>query len=294
MKMPQYNDAATQALTTAVNNDNVEDLKAAIRNGADVNHPDQFDVSPLQAAVIMNDIEMVQALLDAPGIEVNKYTKHYGTTPLSRAAEFGYEAIVNALLARDEIRIEGFGSQIPMMKALYSKTRASANIVVALLEHGDSIHEQDYYKAIELFTQQNITCELALSDNGYYYKKGFETLPALAQQQATSKTTITNSSTFSLGERRAIPPEGVPSFVQKLRVKDILNFGETSQANHKAFSNFAQLAKQTFTRLLSYERPRETTIATMNGLLCRHYHRTMVLEERAKAQNNSQPALPPQ
>lgn len=82
---------------SVISNDCVEEVRALIVDGVDVNEPDSVGVTPLSMACQYCSVSVVQALLDA-GAAVNLASKDF-VTPLMRACESGDVLIVRALLA---------------------------------------------------------------------------------------------------------------------------------------------------------------------------------------------------
>ncbi len=75
-----------------------EDVETCIIRGDDVNALTALNISPLHMAVENERLNVIEALLKNPKINVNLQNKN-GNTPLYRAAELGHQEIVMALLA---------------------------------------------------------------------------------------------------------------------------------------------------------------------------------------------------
>lgn len=83
---------------------NLSHLTHFVAEGGNVNVQDREGNTPLQIAVTLQSLPMVQALLAAPFIDVNPRDKELNS-PLHRAVELENLSIVNALLAARTINI---------------------------------------------------------------------------------------------------------------------------------------------------------------------------------------------
>jgi len=84
----------------AIENNNLEQLKKAIDDGADINVARDDGVTPLLIAAYYGHLEIVQHLLAKEGIEVNKANNN-GATPLSVAAKEGHFEVVKYLVEKN-------------------------------------------------------------------------------------------------------------------------------------------------------------------------------------------------
>ena len=82
----------------AVSRSRLEEIKLLIKAKANVNLPDEDGRTPLDIAVMEGQIDIVELLLDAPGIDVNAVYNKWGVTSLMQAAGIGYSDIVSLLL----------------------------------------------------------------------------------------------------------------------------------------------------------------------------------------------------
>ena len=77
----------------------VEIVNALLAQNADVNAATTCGATALLFASQNGHLSVVQRLLAAPSIEVNKAPATDGTTPLHAAAMYGHVAVVQTLLA---------------------------------------------------------------------------------------------------------------------------------------------------------------------------------------------------
>ena len=91
-------------LVTAARWNYTEKLITLLAAGANVNHADYSDETPLCEAANYGQTEVIKLLLAAPGIDVNKADKN-GETPLYRAAYYGRTECVKLLLAAPGIDV---------------------------------------------------------------------------------------------------------------------------------------------------------------------------------------------
>mmetsp|Transcript_50394 Transcript_50394/g.156225 ORF Transcript_50394/g.156225 Transcript_50394/m.156225 type:complete len:193 (+) Transcript_50394:62-640(+) len=84
-------------LLEAVLGGQVDDVKAALAAGADVNMPDQFDRTALMFAAANGNVDIAEVLLEA-GAKVNASQPPAGDTALMMAAVCGFKAVAEVLL----------------------------------------------------------------------------------------------------------------------------------------------------------------------------------------------------
>lgn len=96
-ELPATNDAASRALNDAIRNGDVEKVKQAIANGADVNRK-EYGATVFMEACRKGNIDIVRLMLDS-GAEVDP-DAYAGSSPLTYAAQSGHTAIVELLLSR--------------------------------------------------------------------------------------------------------------------------------------------------------------------------------------------------
>ena len=92
-------------LHKAVKAGNIQDVKALILNGVDINATEKFNRTPLYLAVLQNKVPIVNILLQN-GADPD-VADSVQRTPLHGAAAFDYIEIVKMLIAKDaKIRVE--------------------------------------------------------------------------------------------------------------------------------------------------------------------------------------------
>ena len=93
------------SLINAVKKGNVNTVKKLLNNGANVGQEDnEFGLTPLHWASHFGRANVVQVLLAAPGIDVNR-ADMFGRTPLYRASYKGHTVTVSLLLAAPGIDV---------------------------------------------------------------------------------------------------------------------------------------------------------------------------------------------
>ena len=85
-------------------------VKLLLQARANVNTADETSQTPLSLAAERGFIQIVEALLDAEGVEVNSYDKKK-LTPLMRAARRGSVEIVKMLLGTNAVDINAQGDR---------------------------------------------------------------------------------------------------------------------------------------------------------------------------------------
>ncbi len=99
-------DNPNEALLEAARRNNLEFTQLSLALGADVNAPDKrYRNTALTYAAFNGYTEIVQALLDHPGVNVNAVDTFDGGTPLIGAARFGHTETVQALLAHPGVNV---------------------------------------------------------------------------------------------------------------------------------------------------------------------------------------------
>jgi ankyrin repeat protein len=97
--------AGRTALIFAVDVGNADIVKVLIKKGADVNKASNSGSRPLTEAASSGNTQVVQALLDAPGIDINATSGGVGRTALYIAAEKAHKDIVLLLLNKSDIKL---------------------------------------------------------------------------------------------------------------------------------------------------------------------------------------------
>ena len=88
----------------AIEDNDLEQLKKAINEGADINAARDDGATPLYVAAKNGHSEVVQHLLAKGGIDVNE-ADNDGVTPLYAAAQEGHSEVVKHLLAKEDIDV---------------------------------------------------------------------------------------------------------------------------------------------------------------------------------------------
>ena len=109
---------ANELLHQAVENDNTNQLKAAVMSGADVSYPDENNITPLMKAVQKNNLEMVRLLL-SEGADVNAVSDG-GKTAFSMAianhnTNIALRLMTNGALLNDR---RNFFKSTPLIEAV--------------------------------------------------------------------------------------------------------------------------------------------------------------------------------
>ncbi|KAM3484182.1 hypothetical protein MY8738_002450 [Beauveria namnaoensis] len=99
--------AVMAQLRSAARRGNLEDTKAAVERGADVNSRSMDGKTALHEAAYQGHADVVEFLLARPDVEVNTFDS-YGRTPLHEAAQQGREKILKSLLARPDVDVNTF------------------------------------------------------------------------------------------------------------------------------------------------------------------------------------------
>ncbi|MBN2627786.1 MAG: ankyrin repeat domain-containing protein [Spirochaetales bacterium] len=90
-----------------------------LENGADVNRPDNYEQTPLQAAIGLNNYKTMIDLLTAHGANINQQDVH-GNTALHLAVQYGLsKAVVESLVSKGaDANIRNSEGSIPLIYAL--------------------------------------------------------------------------------------------------------------------------------------------------------------------------------
>ena len=122
---------AELALMDAAYDGNIEAVKQHIAAGADVNAKDENGVTPLH----WTETEEIAELLIAKGADVNAKDDWSGSTPLHRAATFGYKEIAELLIAKGaDVNARTGSGETPLDLAI--KYKNTGYVVDFLREHG--------------------------------------------------------------------------------------------------------------------------------------------------------------
>ena len=126
------------ALFQAVKDINIEAIKQAIADGADVNAKDQNGRTLLQLAALKGHKEVAELLI-AEGADVNAKTNS-GWTPLVVAAVRGHKEVVELLIAKNaNVNAKNDGGETPLDWAIQRKRTEIADL---LRKHGGRTGEE--------------------------------------------------------------------------------------------------------------------------------------------------------
>ncbi len=103
--MPPRKDADSIALFNAARENNLAEVNRLIEKGVDANKAKKDGRTPLFVACQFNNLNIVERLLNVPGIDVNKHEESYHMTPLYIACDKGNLKIVEILLAAPGIDV---------------------------------------------------------------------------------------------------------------------------------------------------------------------------------------------
>jgi ankyrin repeat protein len=142
-------DAITQqspfeALMTAISDENLADVKAALEAGADVNARDEEGETPLMCAGDAESPDCVKMMLEA-GADVEARNQ-WGDTPLIALARFGSEDNSGVEIAR--LLVEGHANvnavnDEGVTALMYAARDAMENVVRLLIDNGGDIEMKD-------------------------------------------------------------------------------------------------------------------------------------------------------
>ena len=124
-------ESPNELLHQAVIDGNIEAVKQHIAAGADVNAKDENGVTPLH----WTETEEIAELLIAKGADVNAKDDWSGSTPLHRAATFGYKEIAELLIAKGaDVNARTGSGETPLDLAI--KYKNTGYVADLLRKHG--------------------------------------------------------------------------------------------------------------------------------------------------------------
>ena len=130
-------ESPNELLHQAVIDGNIEAVKQHIAAGADVNAKDENGVTPLH----WTETEEIAELLIAKGADVNAKDDWSGSTPLHRAATFGYKEIAELLIAKGaDVNARTGSGETPLDLAI--KYKNTGYVVDLIHKHGGKTGEE--------------------------------------------------------------------------------------------------------------------------------------------------------
>ena len=130
-------ESPNELLHQAVIDGNIEAVKQHIAAGADVNAKDENGVTPLH----WTETKEIAELLIAKGADVNAKDDWSGSTPLHRAATFGYKEIAELLIAKGaDVNARTGSGETPLDLAI--KYKNTGYVVDLLRKHGGKTGEE--------------------------------------------------------------------------------------------------------------------------------------------------------
>ena len=130
-------ESPNELLHQAVIDGNIEAVKQHIAAGADVNAKDENGVTPLH----WTETKEIAELLIAKGADVNAKDDWSGSTPLHRAATFGYKEIAELLIAKGaDVNARTGSGETPLDLAI--KYKNTGYVVDLIRKHGGKTSEE--------------------------------------------------------------------------------------------------------------------------------------------------------
>ena len=122
---------------TAAKKGDLARVQKELDGGADVNEKDENGVTPLH----WTETEEIAELLIAQGADVNAKDDWSGSTPLHRAATFGYKEIAELLIAKGaDVNARTGSGETPLDLAI--KYKNTGYVVDLIRKHGGKTSEE--------------------------------------------------------------------------------------------------------------------------------------------------------
>jgi uncharacterized protein len=140
-------------LNYTVQHENTEKARLLIEGGADINAQNEKGNTALYDAVSKENTEIIKMLIDA-GADANIQNGYYKRTPLSIAADKGYNDIAWLLIvAGADVDVQDKDGKTPLYMA---SSKGHTNIVRALLDAGADVNKKGWYgKALPELARDN-------------------------------------------------------------------------------------------------------------------------------------------
>lgn len=161
-------------LHDAIENQDIDGVRAALKSGADVNSvDDMLQTNALSWAIMKKNKDIVAALMEDARLDVNAVNK-LGTAPLMVAARLGQSEIVDMLLAHPDIDINvkgAYGGTALLNAAAFARV----DIVKTLLEQPGIVLDTVY----QGFTARTITERNLAAEQDPVKKEKFEKIVSM-------------------------------------------------------------------------------------------------------------------
>lgn len=142
--------SASSALLEAVQAGNTEDVKQALKDGADVNAKDKHNTTALMFASLLSSADILNILLEA-GAETDIQEAHKGWTALMFAADQGpVEAVRSLVFTGADIQIQNHAQKKAIDLALARQDGARGEIAGLLLDFLGVIKSGNFYRILSM------------------------------------------------------------------------------------------------------------------------------------------------
>ena len=126
------------SLFEAVKNGKKEEVEGLISKGADVNSKNKNNLTPLQVAILKNNVEMVEFLVDH-GANINEKDPDRGGTPLDLASNLHREEIINFLKSNEAMTCD----ELKIFSLFEAAQNGNIETLKKLISRGADINRKD-------------------------------------------------------------------------------------------------------------------------------------------------------